>query len=230
MTARNDSRKVSSSQAGIHPRLPTLLERHRRAPWQQPLHPPSVEAFERLQACIGHKHGRLILDSGCGTGTSTRLLAAQFPDCMVIGIDKSANRLARGGVVTFPQVESNAVWLRAELETFWRMALAAGWRLERHYLLYPNPWPKPGHLQRRWHAHPVFPVLLELGGRIEMRCNWKPYADEFSFALNRLTGSALKPSQLVSKVPVSPFEKKYRASGHTLFSVVLPDQSSSGVN
>lgn len=223
MTARNDSRKVSSSQAGIHPRLPALLDRHRSTIWQQPLHPPTVEAFEQLQTCLGKTSGPLILDSGCGTGASTRLLAERFPDCTVIGVDKSAARLARGGATTFPRVENNEVLLRAELESFWRLAHSASWRLERHYLFYPNPWPKPAQLQRRWHAHPVFPVLLELGGRIEMRCNWKPYADEFAFALNQLSGSDVKLTALCIDVPASPFEKKYDASGHPLFSVVWPD-------
>ena len=230
MAARNDSRKVSSSQEGIHPRLPALLDRHRSTTWQQPLHRPTVEAFKRLQTCLGPACGPLVLDSGCGTGASTRRLAERFPECTVIGVDKSAKRLARGGTVAFPHVENNAVWLRAELESFWRLAVSASWSLERHYLFYPNPWPKPGQLQRRWHAHPVFPVLLKLGGRIELRCNWKPYADEFAYALNQLAGSKIKPVVLENGDPVSPFENKYRASGHPLYSVVLPDQSSSRVN
>mgnify|MGYP006897400345 CR=1 FL=1 len=66
-------------------------------------------------------------------------------------------------------------------------------------------------------------LLLELGGRVEMRCNWKPYADEFAFALNQLSGSEVKPTAVDIDVPVSPFEKKYHASGHPLFSVVWPD-------
>ena len=171
----------------------------------------------------------IVLDSGCGTGASTFELARRFPDRTVVGVDKSEARLARGGVVDNPHAAGNTFLLRAELASFWRLALEAGWALERHYLFYPNPWPKPGHLQRRWHAHPVFPDMLRLGGRIEMRCNWKPYADEFAFALNRLAGSAVQPAVLEGGDPVSPFERKYRASGHALYSVVLPGQSS-GVN
>ena len=123
-----------------------------------------------------------MLDSGCGTGASTRALARAHPDCLVIGVDKSVARLGRTGASAFPHREGNAVWLRAELSSFWRLALQAGWALERHYLLYPNPWPKPGQLQRRWHGHPVFPELLRLGGRLELRCNWEIYALEFAAA------------------------------------------------
>lgn len=220
MTTGNDSRTVQSSQAGIHPRLKALLDRHTVVDWGQPLHQPTVEAFETLQKSLGNRGGRLILDSGCGTGESTRRLAARFPESLVIGVDKSAARLCKTGAASFPFHENNAVWLRAELASFWRLALAAGWQLERHYLFYPNPWPKPGQLQRRWYAHPVFPDLLRLGGRLEMRCNWELYAKEFAFAVNHLAGTKIEPVRLREPDPVSAFERKYHDSGHALYSVV----------
>ena len=167
----------------------------------------------------------LVLDAGCGTGQSTLLLARMLPDCLVIGVDKSEARLARGGAVQPVQRDANAIRLRAELETFWRLARARGWRLHRHYLLYPNPWPKPGQLQRRWHAHPVFPDLLALGGRLEMRCNWEPYAREFAFAVNDFCGTGRAPEPVGKGPPLSPFERKYRNSGLPLYSVVLPSSS-----
>ena len=144
-----------------------------------------------------------------------------MPDCLVVGVDKSESRLSRLDAPSFPHRNGNAVWLRAELSTFWRLALAEGWRLHRHYLLYPNPWPKPGQLQRRWHAHPVFPVMLALGGRLELRCNWEIYAQEFALAAKQLLGLDVQPQQLAKSEVSSPFERKYLASGHTLYSVVV---------
>jgi len=213
------SRPLRSAQTGVHPRLAGLLERHLAEDWRAPLHDPSVAAFEALQACLGGRTTGLILDSGCGTGASSALLARRFPDRLVIGIDKSADRLQRGGHADLPQRVGNAVWLRAELATFWRLALWAGWRLDRQFLLYPNPWPKPGQLQRRWHAHPVFPAMLRLGGQLEMRCNWSVYAEEFAFAVNRVLGTRVRPAVLDAADELSPFERKYRASGHRLYSV-----------
>jgi tRNA G46 methylase TrmB len=219
---------VHSSQAGVHPRLGRVLARRRAARWRAGLHPPTVAAFDALQRLLDGERRPLVLDSGCGTGASTRRLALRHPDCLVVGVDRSAARLARLGAPAFPHREDNACWLRAELATFWRLALDAGWRLHRHYLLYPNPWPKPGQLQRRWHAHPVFPVLLGLGGRLEMRTNWSIYAAEFAQAAAWYTGRAVAPRGLAAGEPLSPFERKYRASGHPLYSVVIA-ASSSGV-
>jgi tRNA G46 methylase TrmB len=198
-----------------------LLDRHLSSQWAQPLHEPSVKAFRELESMVNGRDEKIVLDSGCGTGESTRLIAKTLPDCIVVGVDKSLKRLGRTGAGVFPHREDNAVWLRAELTTFWRLALSAGWRLHRHYILYPNPWPKPGALQRRWHAHPVFPQLLSLGGRLEMRCNWELYALEFATAVNRALGVYVRPGQPEEWPVMSPFERKYRNSGQQVYSVVV---------
>ena len=213
------SRPVRSAQQEVHPRLAAVVGAHLQNAWRAPLHPPTVAAFDALQAFLANESQGLVLDSGCGTGESTRLIARAWPDCMVIGIDKSVARLAKGGMTKFPHREGNAVWLRAELATFWRLAQSAGWRLRRHFLLYPNPWPKPGQLLRRWHAHPVFPALLGLGGELEMRCNWEIYALEFAAAANQVLGTDVRPRPPSGSEITSPFERKYRASGHPLYSV-----------
>lgn len=217
----NQSRTVKSSQKAVHSRLDGLLSKHTSKPWHQPFHAPSVAAFRAAEKLLDGRFERIILDSGCGTGESTRVIAAAAPDSIVIGVDKSAARLSRTGADGAPRREGNIVWVRADLSTFWRLALQGGWRLERHYLLYPNPWPKPGQLQRRWHAHPVFPDMLRLGGRLEMRCNWGLYAAEFAHALNVLLGVHVRPGSPPDHPFMSPFERKYRESGHRLYSVVV---------
>jgi hypothetical protein len=109
----------------------------------------------------------------------------------------------------------------AELSSFWRLLQAAEWPVSHQYLLYPNPWPKPGQLQRRWHGHPVFPTLLATGGWLELRSNWPVYVDEFSLALQTL-GEAPGAVQTLTPDPdaLTPFERKYTASGHTLWQVL----------
>lgn len=221
MKAAGNSREVFSTQSGVNPRLEAVIASHLANEWQQPLHPPSVRAFDEVTKLLGGRPARLVLDSGCGTGESTGLLAQALPDCTVIGIDKSAARLSRNGAGVAPQLEGNRVLVRAELETFWRLAVRAGWHLHRHYLFYPNPWPKPGQLQRRWHAHPVFPELLKLGGRLEMRSNWEIYALEFAAAVNQVLGVQISPELVSAATAVTPFERKYRDSGHTLYSVTV---------
>ena len=229
---RSLSSIVRSTQTGLHPRLVSLVRKHMAAEWRQPLHAPTVDAFAALAAAGVDPGKKIILDSGCGTGESTRQIAKVNPDCLVIGVDKSAARLKKLPDRHFSHNgflyrEGNAIWLRAELASFWRLALQAGWRLYRHYLLYPNPWPKPGQVLRRWHAHPVFPTLLQLGGRLELRCNWEIYALEFAAAVEMAGCGDVQLAEGVDSCITTPFENKYRNSGQTLYCVVVPDSTPS---
>ncbi len=222
----NASGRVSSRQREPHPRLREHVERHLDSRWLQPLHLPTVEAYGRLRDHPAFRVGRpLVLDSGCGTGYSTRRLAERFPNSLVIGADRSLARLARGGAASGFAAERNLVLLRAELASLWRLLLAEDRQLQRHYLLYPNPWPKAAHLGRRWHAHPVFPELLALGGEIEMRTNWKLYALEFAQAAGIACGEVVEAREFQPQEPLSRFEEKYHARGQTLFQVTVPQVS-----
>ena len=219
-----ESGLVSSSQAGVHPHLEKHVRRHLISPWSQPLHGPTLEVFRELEESRVVGDGRpVILDSGCGTGGSTRRLADMYPDHLVIGVDQSLVRLGKSGVDSSVLKSDNYLLARAELASFWRLLCGAGHGMQKHYLLYPNPWPKPGHVQRRWHAHPVFPWLLALGGEIEMRCNWEIYALEFAEAVRIATGETVEVKRFQPAEGISPFEIKYAGRGHPLFSVVVKE-------
>lgn len=231
---KKDSSPVRSSQTAVHNRLEEVVRRHLAATWKQPHHAPTEAAFERLIALPGFSdENDMVLDSGCGTGESTLLIAARHPDCLVIGIDQSASRLSRLGRDAFPFQQGNAIFVQAELSSFWRLALENGWRLRRHYLLYPNPWPKPGQFKRRWHAHPVFPQMLALGGELELRCNWKIYADEFQRAVEivcpgvRIRSESAESEENWDGIE-TPFGRKYARSGHRLYRLTADLSTKSG--
>lgn len=217
-----NSRVPESAQTGIHEHLARLLDRHAAAPYRKPYADYNRAAFaasmaRRAQVAPG---APLILDSCCGVGESSIALAREFPDHYVIGVDQSASRLARGkpGAAELP---ANLDLVRADLVDYWRLMNDAGLRPVRHCLLYPNPWPKIGHLSRRWHAHPVFPALLELGGVLECRSNWRIYVDEFCFAVERLRGLPARCEDYRPASALTPFERKYLDSGHALFRAVV---------
>ena len=78
---------VTSGQKGVHPRLENTLRRHLESPWLQPFHQPTLVVFSQLVAQgVLKSDWPLILDSGCGTGKSTRQLAGSFPGHIVVGV------------------------------------------------------------------------------------------------------------------------------------------------
>ena len=214
-----NSRSVQSRQTGPHEDLLAVVERHANHRFARPIADYNRQAFERAADRTARDPRPLILDSGCGTGDSSRLLAMRHPDHLVIGIDRSADRLSRHRSET----PSNCLLVRADLIDFWRLALSADWRPARHYLLYPNPEPKPRHLKRRFHAHPVFPSLVALGGQLEARSNWRVYLEEMAMALAFHGREATVDALPAPEQPLTLFERKYAASGQPLWRLVTLD-------
>ncbi|HYD95116.1 MAG TPA: methyltransferase domain-containing protein [Noviherbaspirillum sp.] len=222
-----NSSPVASAQTGIHEQLSALVAKHARTVFRKPVARYNRDAFEAsMSAWRTAGQPPLILDAGCGVGLSTLNLAARFPDHFVIGVDQSADRIARN-TAWDGTPPPNQVRVRADLVDYWRLLHEAGIRLARHYLLYPNPWPKIGHLSRRWHGHPVFPVVAALGGSFECRSNWRIYVEECAAALSQLSGIDVPVESWEALPAITPFEQKYRASGHRLWrcSAVLPPAS-----
>jgi len=213
------SRCVTSSQAGPHDRLCEVVQRHQCTEFRRPIALHTQRAFDialdRLQGAVRP----LIIDAGCGNGDSTRYLATTNPDAWVIGIDRSAKRLSR-------HLESNVVarwadnylFVRGKLEDWFALCALADLRFVECCFFYPNPYPKSAQLKRRWHAHPIFPTIVQLSQTITLRTNWQIYAEEFSLAL-RLFECQAAVRLLSEPAGLSPFERKYARSGHQLFEV-----------
>lgn len=215
------SEPVVSRQTAPHPRLAETVLKHRDHPWRKPVAEHSQRAFADLLPRVESWGGPLMLDTGCGTGMSTAVLAKRSPECLVVGVDKSEDRLGRQ-----PELPPNAVLVRMDLEDFWLLARAAGLSFSRQTFFYPNPWPKAEHRLRRWPFHPIWPTALACGGVWELRTNWQVYALEFAEAYRLLTGDEAPVEVWQPPEPETLFEKKYLLSGHTLWRWVSPTESS----
>ena len=170
----------------------------------KPIAEHTRRAFDMLDLSNHHQNTKIILDSGCGTGRSSVLLANKYPDHLVIGIDQSLVRLNRNVLYrkqsplvindndnyndddnNEPLVQRipdrpNLRLVRAELSDFWRCCLEAQLPISRQYILYPNPYPKKARVKSRWYAHPSFPLIFHLGGdAIIVKSNWNLYLQEF---------------------------------------------------
>lgn len=97
--------------------------------------------------------------------------------------------------------------------------------------------------QNRWHGHPIFPVIVALGGVLEIRSSWDGYLQEFRSAFDAAhsameweTGmKCIAPilgdvEMLTSEVsidakstryPISNFEAKYLKVGQPTYQLVI---------
>lgn len=205
---------VTSNQSGVHDNLEQVVRRNQENTFRKPVAEHTLRAFEPTQRLVSQHNAPVILDSGCGTALSTRHIAQQYPDSLVIDVDRSEIRLGRQYDASLPE---NTLAVRADLVDFWNLAAQAGWQLQHHLILYPNPYPKSIHLKRRWHAHPIFPQLLKLGGQLELRTNWRIYAEEFVLALQLSGHTQAMVETFVPETCWTLFETKYHQTGQDLY-------------
>jgi len=227
-TPTGDSKAIITNQTGIHDKLEVIVEKHFSHPFQKPYQSHTKQAFndvnELVQVFLADKpNGEIILDSCCGVGQSTRLLAKRYPDALVIGVDKSLSRIERnveGFDIASGYHLENFHLVRADLNDFYRLVKTANWPVKKHYILYPNPWPKSKHVQRRWHGSAVFPTLISIGEQIILRSNWRLYLEEFQLAAD-IAGLIGSIEEVSDDEPLTPFEAKYQASGQQCWQLVV---------
>ena len=233
---KNNSNEVISNQQGVHENLESIVRKHFETEYKKPVAEHTQIAFDNIKEQVEtaiEKDTPLLFDSFCGTGVSTGIIAKNNPDSLVIGIDRSIERLSKTYNDELPK---NALLVQAECADFWLLAKRAGWKLTKHSIYYPNPYPKAKHIKRRWHAHPAYPLLFALGGELELRTNWKIYAEEFSQAfiyasdyldLSQLSCKGIETlfddehtndSEQTDKEFMTLFEKKYYLNGQALYS------------
>lgn len=234
------ARAVTTNQTDIYDKLEEVVHKYASTEYLRPIADHTRIAFAEAEKFVeGFYKGsgsEVILDSGCGTGESTLNIALANPGIPVIGIDKSAARLSKAGGAALNDAElngaapQNAFLVRAELLDFWRLALekvkAGPWQIPYHALYYPNPWPKQSEATRRFHLHPIFPTLLQLGDVIELRTNWEIYAREFAEAA-RVATQVATPDRTIAceafepEQPITAFERKYKEARQQLWRVTI---------
>jgi tRNA (guanine-N7-)-methyltransferase len=204
--------------------------------WQKarPIADHTLRAFHHVAEWRHKRSNRpLIFDSGCGTGRSSQMLATLFPSHDIVGIDRNDALLKRSTVyqpagsskAMDHEAPSNVFLIRADLVDFWRLAYADGWKLDYHFLLYPNPYPKPSDIKSRIYGHPVFPIMIALGGTVEVRSSWEAYCIDFAAAASAIAHGAVVDGphifQLGSKSAITNFEAKYHACSQPLYRLLV---------
>ena len=213
---------IRSNQKDIHENLEKIVTKHLNNEFMRPIPEHQIEIFNIIDDMVMVAQKPIILDSGCGTGLSTQNLAKQFPDHLVIGVDRSLHRLNKADTKEpinqhtgspHPNLppkgkewflrKNNLILVQANLIDFWNLIYQKNqsyldnpnkpnpnksnsnksnsnkkWNITHHFILYPNPYPKAAQFKQRFHGHPIFPIMLKISPRLEIRTNWDIYIKE----------------------------------------------------
>jgi tRNA (guanine-N7-)-methyltransferase len=169
------------------------------------------------------------LEIGPGVGWHPITYAKSNPSRRLIAIEHSqarfesfARRHASHGLANLFPVHANAVhWITHHVP--------AG-KIERIFILFPNPYPKQGQRNKRWHAMPFREQLVRAlvpGGKLLLATNEKFYAEEAAEMLSHTEGLSLVDKMTYSRdhergqTPRTHFEKKYLQRGETCYELVF---------
>ena len=102
---------------------------------------------EQLEAAFPGDQA-IVLEIGCGHGHYLAAYAAQHPEAKCLGIDLVSKRIRKACHKRDKRNLSNLHFLKAEVREF-----MAAWpdrlKIQRVFILFPDPWPKKRHTKNR---------------------------------------------------------------------------------
>jgi tRNA G46 methylase TrmB len=161
----------------------------------------------------------LFVEVGAGQGLFAVQFSRAHPAQTLIAIERTQERFARlqqriasNHCQNVNPIRANAVnWITHCLPTQ---------SVEGYFFWYPNPYPKPGQQNKRFHAMPFMGYVIQTlkpGGTITMATNEAFYYTEARTFMEKVWGlTCLVDRQVASSTaPRTHFEKKYLARGDT---------------
>lgn len=214
----NNSRKVENYKLTDRDELFKILSKYNLEN-QRPV-PEYINEIKQRLLSIKRE---LIIDAFCGVGESTYHLAKKFPNYIVLGFDKSLNRLETKSLFK-DDLPENMLLIRSDIMDLYPMIYELvheeKLKIFKQFILYPNPWPKKKNLKRRIYANPIISFVFALGSEIEVRSNWGRLIVEFSMVSEYFNfHSSIK--KVETQTSLTPFERKYRGSDQSVFQLIL---------
>lgn len=187
--------------------------------------PPTYFAPLDLVAIFG-RIAPLDVDLGCGNGELICELARQKPERNFLGIEKLPSRVAK--VCRKAAAFENVRVLKVESSYAVRYLLPEN-SVDRFFLLFPDPWPKRRHHRRRVVQADFLDSVygkLAAAGLFHIATDQGDYFTQ----IERLAADDSRFEKIdiadVDPLPLTKFERRFRAQGATIYRLALRKISS----
>jgi tRNA (guanine-N7-)-methyltransferase len=154
----------------------------------------------------------LQVDLGCGDGLFICALAERMPERNFLGIERLLGRIR--SAARKAATVGNVRLLRIESSYAVRYLLPAG-SVETFYLLFPDPWPKRRHWQRRIVTGEFLRAIsqtLAKNGRFLVATDHLNYFEKIE-EIGRANPDFMVAPLGAADLPLTKFEQQFRAQG-----------------
>lgn len=164
----------------------------------------------------------LQVDLGCGDGSFLCKLAQQFPEKNFLGIDRLTKRVEK---VRRKAVKIDNVRVLATDTLFAVRYLLPENSVETFYLLFPDPWPKRRHQERRIFTCEFLDAVaaaLEQSGALRAATDQVDYFRQMErLSHNHSQFEIVPPSPNDLVFPLTKFERGFRHQGAPIYRLTL---------
>lgn len=191
----------------------------------RPLPPLPVSAFS--------DGNQVWVEIGAGSGNFFVEMARQMPEITFVPIERDKERAltlirraSKAGLRNLHAVRGNAVPIV--------FAGIPANSVDRLFILYPCPWPKPSHRKNRWYLHPAMPRIVEVirpGGLLVWASDQSFYLEEARYACAQRFGLEIVshgqlapgPYNCLDRMPGgrSKFERTFLEKGEPCYELIV---------
>ncbi len=194
-----------------------------------PLSEGAENEIQRAKVWLLKSDLPLTVEVGCGAGYHPLAFVRANPRTRILAFERTttkyekANHRLRTHLAKSSEYERCLI-IHGDATHLWS-DLFLPKSLDGLFFLYPNPYPKKQHANRRLAGMPFFATAIEslkLGGKLVFATNDRNYYDELRTHLAGLKNLTIEkdgPVSLHSK-PRSHFEKKYLARGEPCYEIL----------
>lgn len=170
----------------------------------------------------------LHIEIGCGVGRHPILWSQQHPQQTLLAIEKSPMRFRKFNDQLQTLAIKNIIPIQSNAISFITHHIPLN-SVQHYFLLYPNPYPKEGQANKRWHNMPFMQHVLDTlipGGQIHLATNMAFYAKEAEHMMQTQWQCKIVERHVYNKNNLpshyhTHFEEKYIVRGENCYHLIF---------